>query len=136
MSDINWIISCIIIAALLPYIAKAPLAWAMHYQGSKHKSGYDNQEPRTQQKQLTGFGARCLAAHENSFEALLIFAIAVTLTLVTDSANRHAVILSSLFVVCRVLYLLCYWLNWDKMRSSVWAVAIVSCFMMMFNALH
>jgi uncharacterized MAPEG superfamily protein len=135
MNDLSWLITCTIIAALLPYFAKAPLAYAMFKTGSKHKPGYDNEEPRSQQRELTGFGARCLAAHENSFEALLIFATAVMLTFATDNVTRHAALLASIFVVCRILYLICYWVNWDKLRSTVWAVGIISCFIMMFNTL-
>ena len=63
------IIICAFIAVLLPYLAKAPLAIAMH-----KESKYDNNYPRTQQSNLTGFGARALAAHENSFESLISYA--------------------------------------------------------------
>jgi dihydromonapterin reductase/dihydrofolate reductase len=56
------------IVALLPFIAKAPLVWAMHRAG-----GYDNHYPRQQQSRLTGFGQRCNAAHYNCFEALAVY---------------------------------------------------------------
>lgn len=61
------LLTCLFIAMLLPYLAKGPVAWAMVKAG-----GYDNHHPRTQQAQLTGFGARALAGHQNAFESLLI----------------------------------------------------------------
>ena len=51
------IIICLFIATLMPILAKAPLALAMNKAG-----GYDNRNPREQQKSLSGFGARANAA--------------------------------------------------------------------------
>jgi len=136
MDPLNTLIICLIIAALLPYIAKAPLAWAMKQHGGGKVGGYDNQEPRLQQQQLSGFGARCLAAHENSFEALQVFTASVLLVVATGNVNREMALLAVLFVICRVFYLICYWVNFDKLRSTVWAVGIISCFVMMFKCLN
>lgn len=57
---------CVFISALLIFVARMPVAKAMKEQG-----GYNNHLPRQQQAQLTGFGARALAAHQNSFEAFI-----------------------------------------------------------------
>ncbi len=133
MDESSWLISCLIITALLPYVAKIPLAIAMKQQGTGKVFGYDNEEPRSQQKQLAGFGARCLAAHENSFEALIVFSAAAILSIATDNANQHAVTLASVFVLSRVLYLILYWINWDKLRSLIWGVGITCSVMLMVN---
>jgi len=69
----------LIVAALLPYIAKIPLAVAMHKAG-----GYDTNHPREQQAKLKGFGARALAAHNNAFESLIVFASAILLAIATE----------------------------------------------------
>lgn len=135
MNELTWMIYSLIVACLLPYVAKAPLAIAMHKQGTSHRSGYDNQHPREQQRALKGFGARCLAAHENSFEALILFAPAILLAIATGNVTRNIAILSVTFVVCRLLYLACYWLNWDKLRSTVWMLGIVSSVAIMINCL-
>ena len=63
------LILCLFIACLFPYFAKIPVAMAMKDQ----PGGYDNNHPRAQQAALTGFGARAVAAHQNSFESLIIF---------------------------------------------------------------
>jgi len=135
MNELNWLVGCLIAVCLLPYLAKVPLAWAMFQQGTESMPGYDNNEPRTQQKQLRGFGARCLAAHENSFEALILFVAAVLLTISTEHIDRNAVVLAMAFVICRVFYLFFYWLNWDKLRSSVWFIGMLCVFTMMFRCM-
>lgn len=126
MNELNILIYCLIIACLLPYVAKVPLAYAMKKQGGGKLSGYDNKQPRLQQKQLTGFGARCLAAHENSFEALILFAPAVLLVIATSNINSYSTLLAISFICFRTIYLLCYWFNKDLLRSSFWALAIIS----------
>ena len=79
MEPLTILIYCLIAAALLPYAAKIPVAFAMANIG-----GYDNQHPRSQQAKLEGFGARAFAAHQNAFESLLIFAIACLLAIASD----------------------------------------------------
>lgn len=133
MNEIQIIIYSLIYAAFLPFIAKVPLAYAMHQQGTKFGPGYDNKHPREQQRKLTGFGARCLAAHENSFEALIIHAPAVILVLSTDNVSRDMALLAIAFIFFRSLYVIFYWLNWDKLRSISWFVAIASSFTMMIS---
>lgn len=135
MTELNWLIYCLIIAALLPYIAKMPLARAMKQQGEGKLLGYDNELPREQQKKLTGFGARCLAAHENSFEALILFSASVLLVIATNHADSFSVILSITFIICRIAYLILYWINWDKLRSTVWFIGIISNITMMIHCL-
>lgn len=133
MTELNVIITCLIIVTLLPFLAKAPLAWAMNEYGNGESKGYDNAHPRQQQRQLTGFGARCLAAHENSFEAIIMFAPAVLLAIATNNANEYTANLAMGFVICRIAYLLSYWFNLDKIRSTVWVVGVVCSFTIMFG---
>jgi uncharacterized MAPEG superfamily protein len=133
MNELTWLVYSLVIAAALPYVAKAPLGFAMHKIGTIHRPGYDNKYPRAQQKRLDGFGARCLAAHENCFEALIIFAPAVLLAIVTDNITRNVAILAVAFVFFRTLYLIFYWANWDRLRSTVWFLGIASSFGIMLS---
>lgn len=94
------------IAMLLPFLAKAPLAFAMQKAG-----GYDNHNPRAQQVSLTGFGQRANAAHYNSFEALLIYACAVFSAIALEAVDSTTVVLAWVFIVSRLAYLVCYWLD-------------------------
>ena len=67
------LLTTLFIVMLLPFLAKAPLVVAM----SRQSGGYDNHNPRAQQKALEGFGERANAAHYNSFEALGVYSAAV-----------------------------------------------------------
>ncbi|MDA8621407.1 MAPEG family protein [Psychrosphaera sp.] len=136
MNELQILIYSLVVAALLPYLAKAPLALAMHKsgkEGQEGSKGYNNKHPREQQRSLTGFGARCLAAHENSFESLILFAPAVLLVIATGNVSSFTAALAGIFVVSRLAYLVCYWLNWDIARSTVWLIGIVSSVTMMID---
>lgn len=109
---------CLFTAALLPLLAKLPLALAMNKQG-----GYNNNHPREQQSKLTGFGARALAAHQNAFESFILFAPAVLLAVATNTTNKNIVILAIVHVFARVAYNIFYLMNIAKLRSLVWFVA-------------
>ncbi|MBU1312163.1 MAG: MAPEG family protein [Gammaproteobacteria bacterium] len=111
------------ITMLLPFLAKAPLAFAMQKSG-----GYDNHNPRAQQATLQGFGQRANAAHYNSFEALLIYACAVFSAVGLSAVDQTVVILGWVFIASRIAYLLCYWLDYATTRSVMWLVGIVAAF--------
>ena len=117
------------ITMLLPYLAKAPLAFAMQKSG-----GYDNHNPRAQQASLTGFGQRANAAHYNSFEALLIYACAVFSVIALDAVDSTTVILAWVFVISRLAYLLCYWLDYATTRSAMWIIGMVAAFAIALRA--
>ena len=106
------------LACILPYIMKIPMSIAMQ----KQPGGYDNHNPRTQAENLTGFGARALAAHKNSFESLLVFAIAVLTALTTQHVTIAIQNLSILYVVTRIVYNIFYLLDFAALRSIVWGI--------------
>lgn len=110
---------CLFIAMMLPYLAKVPVAIAMAKLG-----GYDNAHPRAQQAKLTGFGARAIAGHQNAFESLLVFGIAVLTAIVTNNVTDLVAILAIVHVVARVVYHALYLLNYGTLRSLSWFVAI------------
>ena len=124
------LIICLFIAALLPYIAKMPLAIAMHKHG-----GYDNNDPRTQQAELTGFGARALAAHQNAFESLIIFAPAVLLAIATHNTGAFIEQLAIVHIIARVLYNIAYLMNVGIVRTLIWAVGIFSSFTIIYQCI-
>lgn len=117
------LIYCLFAALLLPYLAKIPVAVAMHQLG-----GYDNNHPRAQQARLTGFGARALAAHQNAFESLIIFTPAVLLAIATAHVGDNIQLFAMVHVGARVLYHLLYLTNISIVRSLVWGVGTFSSF--------
>lgn len=121
---------CLFISAVLIFLAKVPVAKAMAEEGGGR---YDNRHPRAQQARLTGFGARALAAHQNSFEAFPLFAAGVLVAHVTQTHGVLVDVLAVLFVVARVLYLLLYWADLAWQRSLVWVVGLLSCLLLMLS---
>ena len=119
---------CVFISALLIFIAKIPVAREMQAQG-----GYDNHLPRNQQAQLTGFGARALAAHQNSFEAFMLFAAGVLMAHTTQTAGWLIDGLAIIFVIARVMYLVCYWVDLAWQRSLIWIVGLVCSLLLMLS---
>ncbi|MHC8298721.1 MAPEG family protein [Pseudomonas sp. ZS1P83] len=119
---------CVFISALLIFVAKIPVAKAMNELG-----GYDNHLPRQQQAQLTGFGARALAAHQNCFEAFILFAVGVLMAHTTQTAGWLIDLLAIVFVITRIIYLLCYWVDLAWQRSLVWFVGLVCSLLLMIS---
>jgi uncharacterized MAPEG superfamily protein len=115
------IIICLLIATVMPILAKAPLAIAMN----KMKGGYNNRNPREQQKLLSGFGARAKAAHENCFEALIMFTPGALSVMATNSATSVTGYIAICFVVARLLYLLAYYYDKHLARSLSWGVGFL-----------
>jgi uncharacterized MAPEG superfamily protein len=120
---------CLFIAMLLPYLAKGPVAVAMAKAG-----GYDNAHPRDQQAKLTGFGARAVAGHQNAFESLLIFGLAVVTVIASDSVNSTAVTFAIVHVIARIAYQVLYLIDKGTLRSLSWFVAIISSFVIFCQA--
>ena len=111
------LVVCALLAVLMPYFAKVPVAMAKLGQ-------YDNKHPRSQQAKLTGFGARALAAHQNCFESLAVFAVAIAVVFGTNSVNAVTETLAVTHIVSRILYCIFYWLNLDIIRSLVWFIGL------------
>lgn len=111
---------------MLPYLAKVPLAVAMHKAG-----GYDNNHPREQQAKLRGMGARALASHQNGFESLIVFASAILLAIATGATNEKVQLLAVTHIGFRVAYHTLYLLNAGRLRSIAWTIAIGCSFAIM-----
>ncbi|MFZ6048806.1 MAPEG family protein [Pseudomonas sp. CR3202] len=120
---------CLFIAALLIYLAKAPVAKAMSEEGR----GYDNRNPRAQQARLAGFGARAVAAHQNSIEIFPLFAAGVLMAHVTQTQGLFVDLLAIVFIVSRVVYLFLYWNDKATLRSLVWVIGLVCCLLLMLS---
>jgi len=127
---VNILIYCLLFAFLLPYLTKVPVAYAMNKLG-----GYDNLRPREQQSQLTGLGARALAAHQNAFESLILFAPAVVLAISLGNDSSTVITLAATHIICRVCYSVCYYANWGILRSTMWFIATACSFAIVWQCL-
>ncbi|WP_058476959.1 MAPEG family protein [Legionella steigerwaltii] len=116
------LIICLFIAILLPYLLKIVVASFMQKEGR-----YDNHYPREQQARLQGMGARAVAAHQNSFESLLVFATTVLTAIATNHVSITIQILAIIYIVSRVIYSLFYLMDMASLRSTMWFVGFVCC---------
>lgn len=113
---------CIVIAFVLNYLSKMPLALAM----AKSEGGYNNRHPRDQQAKLTGWGRRALAAHQNSFELTPIFAVSVITAHLFSANPEWLAIWSVVFVCSRVGYHALYIADIHVLRSLIWTAGCAS----------
>lgn len=123
--------TCLAILIVLVIATKLPVAVAMKKQG---KGRYDNRTPRSQQAALTGWGARALGAHQNTFEALIIFTPAVLIATVAggEAATETAATLAMVHIGARILYPVLYIADVHVVRSLVWGVGFISAVWMAF----
>lgn len=124
------LISCLFISLLLPFITKLPVAIAMHKLG-----GYNNKAPRSQQAKLTGFGARALAAHQNAFESVIIFAPAIILAITTNHTGEFIQQLAVTHIIARIIYHILYLTNISTLRSIVWGIGLLCALAMVWQCL-
>ena len=83
----------------------------------------DNKNPRAQQAQLTGLGARALGAHKNALEAIAMFAPAVLVAHLCGADPVWSARLAVTFVMARVLHGVFYLTDLDLARSGVFGIA-------------
>jgi len=112
---------CLLVGCLLPFVwsmATAPGRAAL-------PEGIDNSNPRGQQARLQGLGARAVAAHANSWEALSIFTAAVLTAHVTEADPTWSAYLAVGWVVCRVLHGVVYLADIHLARSAAFMGALL-----------
>lgn len=126
---------CLLVLVLLVVVTKVPVAVAQ-IQGSKKKS-YNNSDPRGQQALLTGWGKRALNAHQNNFEALMIFTPAVLIShFAPIEAAGTAATLALVHTAARLIYPVLYIADKHLLRSLVWITGfIVAVWMCLLPAL-
>ena len=110
---------CVLIAAVIPLIAIG-IAKA----GGER---YNNRHPRVWLDKQQGYRARAAAAQSNSFEAFPFFAAAVIIAHLTNAPQGRLDLLAIVFVVARIVYVVCYLADWHWARSFVWTIGFVAC---------
>jgi uncharacterized MAPEG superfamily protein len=108
---------CLFIAALMPYLV------LMVAKGSRD---YDNEDPRNMDGFRTPVRRRAHAAHQNSFEALGFFAVAILVAVLRGVPPRTIDELAVLWVVLRIIYIAVYLSGRGTLRSLVWFVAFAT----------
>ncbi|GAB4366904.1 MAG: MAPEG family protein [Elainellaceae cyanobacterium] len=107
---------CIAIEALLVYLPFLAVAYG------RFQVGYDAAAPRALFDKLPAYAQRATWAHQNSFEAFMLFAAAALMAYVTQVDTPIATIAAIAHVVARCLFSPFYILNLPPLRSLMFAV--------------
>ena len=75
--------------------------------GSRKNGGYDNNNPRQWEDKLQGWKQRAVAAQNNGFEALPLFAAAVLMAQQAHADQARIDQLALAFIVVRLVYVAC-----------------------------
>jgi uncharacterized MAPEG superfamily protein len=84
---------------------------------------YDNNHPRQWSQTLSGLQARAYSAHQNHYEFLPLFAVAVIIAEWKAGSSAGLDWLAIAAIAARLGYTACYLLNWGMLRSLAWALA-------------
>ncbi|MBD2086286.1 MAPEG family protein [Coleofasciculus sp. FACHB-542] len=114
------LLDCIAAAAVLIYIPFLVVGYA------RVTVGYNTAAPRAMFDKLPPYGQRATWAHQNSFEAFMIFAAAALMAYVTGVDSPLAAIAAIAFVVARSLYSVFYILNVPIARSLMFGIGTLS----------
>lgn len=125
------VLGSLLILCILPLSC----AWIGGYYRQKQLGSVDNREPRLQSQQLTGAGARAVAAQANSWEALAVFSAAVLAVFISGVDMQRIATLAMVFVALRIAYIAVYLANQDKLRSLIFLVGYGICMYLFYLAL-
>jgi uncharacterized MAPEG superfamily protein len=110
---------CIFVAGIMPgltsLIAKI---------GKTDKGSFDNNNPREWLASLDGWRARSVAAMQNGYEGLPLFAAAVIIAQFGGAVQDSVNLLAMAYIGVRVLFTICYFQDWATLRSLVWFAGI------------
>ena len=118
MTIVLW---CLFLIVILPYV----LAGVGAYFRVNQLGAVDNNNPRAQAAELTGAGARAVAAQQNAWEAAAVFIAAVLVASLGDAEPEKAGMLAMGFVGFRILHAVCYIADWATPRSLVFVGGFV-----------
>ena len=110
---------CLLIVVFIPL----GLAAISGYFKSQQFGSADNNNPRAQSAQLTGTGARAVAAQSNAWEALAVFAPAVIVNHLGGGDPGTATIMSLVWIGARIVHAGAYLADVAPLRSLAFLVA-------------
>jgi uncharacterized MAPEG superfamily protein len=117
------VLACLLLVVLMPYVLSGV--------GVAHKrrqfGSVDNNNPRAQSAQLTGTGARAVAAQQNAWEALAVFSASLLAAFFAEVEPDALVLPALLFVAARIAHAACYLADLASARSSSFFVGTVAC---------
>lgn len=124
----------LIVLALLCFIPYA-LAWISAYFRQQQLGKIDNKNPRQQYAQLTGVGARAVAAQQNSWEFLPVYAAALLAVSAASVEVDYLTEAASGVLIFRLLHAVFYLTNIDLLRSPSFVLALLPCLYLFYSAI-
>ena len=110
-------------------------SWVSGYCRHQQFGGIDNKHPREQNAKLSGAGARAVAAQQNAWDALAIYAAALLAVSITGVPVASYAALTLALLAFRIAHGVFYIANWDILRSISFLPAYGICIYMFILAL-
>ena len=107
---------CVLVIILFPYVFTVL---------AKFSRSFNNYDPRGYLEKLTGWRKRAHYVQLNSFEMMAPFGVSVVIAHLVHAAQHTIDSLSITFVLSRVMYALCYLLNFAALRTIFWVFGLV-----------
>jgi uncharacterized MAPEG superfamily protein len=111
------------VAALLPVVCAGIAKWGTMGR-SRREGGFDNHHPREWLARQTDWRARANAAQSNSFEALPFYIGAVVIAHQVGADQTRLDVLTFLYIVLRLMYIMFYVADLATARSLAWVAAL------------
>ncbi|NQX89961.1 MAG: MAPEG family protein [Halioglobus sp.] len=127
----NTVITSLLIMCILPLAC----AWIGGYYRQKQLGEINNKEPRVQAMDLTGPGARAVAAQANTWEALAVFSASILAVYMAGIDLASITTPVMIFVALRVIYIAAYIGNKDMLRSLIFIAGLAICMYLFYQAL-
>ena len=102
-------------AVVLVYVPFLVVGWG------RLQAGYDQSAPRAMFDKLPAYARRATWAHQNSFEALIIYGLAALMAYAAEVDSEWAKIAAIAFLAARLLYSVFYILDIPLGRSLMFA---------------
>ena len=90
---------------------------------------------RDEKRTVSGIAARLERALGNAVTAMVLFAPAVLLIVITDSSTNQSALAAQVFLIARLVYLPAYAFKWTGIRSLAWTVGLLSTALLYFLSL-
>ncbi|NVK42755.1 MAG: MAPEG family protein [Oceanospirillaceae bacterium] len=117
------ILYVLFIVSILPIL----LAGIGNFMRARQFGAFDNHNPRGQQAQLSGAGARVQAAQANAWEALMVFGSSCFIGYASGVPLDSLSLVAMVFLVCRILHAVFYIADLAALRSLIFGVASACC---------
>jgi uncharacterized MAPEG superfamily protein len=113
---------CLLIVAVIPIL----VGFSTAYFKNAQLGSVDNAHPRAQALELTGSGARSVAAQANAWEAVALFTVAVTVAHLAGADPGKSATAAIVFLLARVAHPIFYIGGVASARSASFLIAFAS----------